>query len=48
MLVLGDQEIEAKTVAVRKRKSKETRTMPLEDFLGELKELVETKAVDAE
>ncbi len=48
MLVLGDQEIEAKTVAVRKRKSKETRTMPLEDFLRELKERVDTKAVDAE
>lgn len=48
MLVLGDQEIEAKTVAVRKRKSKETRVMSVEDFLKELKELIETKAVDAE
>jgi len=48
MLVLGDQEIEAKTVAVRKRKSKETRVMPVEDFLKELITLVETKAVDAE
>lgn len=48
MLVLGDQEIEAKTVAVRKRRSKETRVMPVEDFLKELKELTETKAVDAE
>ena len=48
MLVLGDQEIEAKTVAVRKRKSKETRVMPVEDFLKELNELIETKALDAE
>jgi len=48
MLVLGDQEIQAKTVAVRKRKSKETRFMPVEDFLKELNELIETKAVDAE
>ena len=48
MLVLGDQEIEAKTVAVRKRKSKETRVMPVEDFLKELNELIETKAVDDE
>jgi threonyl-tRNA synthetase len=48
MLVLGDQEIQAKTVAVRKRKSKETRVMPVEDFLKELNELIETKAVDAE
>jgi threonyl-tRNA synthetase len=35
-------------VAVRKRKSKETRVMPVEDFLRELKELIETKALDAE
>jgi len=42
------QEIEAKTVAVRKRRSKETRVMPVEDFLKELNELIETKAVDAE
>ncbi|MDH3257129.1 MAG: threonine--tRNA ligase, partial [Nitrospinota bacterium] len=48
MLVLGDQEIQAKTVAVRKRKSKETRVMPVEDFLRELQELIETKAADAE
>jgi threonyl-tRNA synthetase len=48
MLVLGDQEIQAKTVAVRKRKSKETRVMPVEDFLRELNELIETKALDTE
>jgi threonyl-tRNA synthetase len=48
MLVLGDQEVQAKTVAVRKRKSKETRVMPVEDFLRELNELIETKAVDSE
>ena len=48
MLVLGDQEVQAKTVAVRKRKSKETRVMPIEDFLKELIELIETKAVDTE
>lgn len=48
MLVLGDQEVQAKTVAVRKRKSKETRVMPVEDFLRELHELIETKTVDSE
>jgi len=48
MLVLGDQEVQAKTVAVRKRKSKETRVIPVEDFLKELVELIETKAVDSE
>jgi threonyl-tRNA synthetase len=48
MLVLGDQEVQAKTVAVRKRKSKETRVMPMEDFFRELNELIETKAVDTE
>ncbi|MCZ6540740.1 MAG: threonine--tRNA ligase [Nitrospinae bacterium] len=48
MLVLGDQEVQAKTVAVRKRKSKETRVMPLEDFLNELHRLIDTKAVDSE
>ena len=48
MLVLGDQEVQAKTVAVRKRKSKETRVMPLDDFLGELNQLIDTKAVDSE
>ena len=48
MLVLGDQEVQAKTVAVRKRKSKETRVMPLEDFLNELHKLIDTKAVDSE
>ena len=44
----GDQEVQAKTVAVRKRKSKETRVMPVEDFLRELNELIETKALDSE
>ncbi len=48
MLVLGDQEVQAKTVAVRKRKSKETRVMPVDDFLRELNELIETKAADSE
>jgi threonyl-tRNA synthetase len=48
MLVLGDQEVQAKTVAVRKRKSKETRVMPVDDFLNELNQLIDTKAVDSE
>ncbi len=48
MLVLGDQEVQAKTVAVRKRKSKETRVMPLDDFLNELNQLIDTKAIDSE
>ncbi len=47
-LVLGDQEVQAKTVSVRKRKSKETRVMPVDDFLDELNQLIETKAVDSE
>ena len=48
MLVLGDQEVQAKTVAVRKRKSKETRVMPVEEFLKELNERIDTKAVDSD
>ncbi|MCZ6513838.1 MAG: threonine--tRNA ligase, partial [Nitrospinae bacterium] len=48
MLVLGDQEVQAKTVSVRKRKSKETRVMPVDDFLNELHKLIKTKALDSE
>ncbi|NIQ02861.1 MAG: threonine--tRNA ligase [Nitrospinaceae bacterium] len=48
MLVLGDQEVQNKTVAVRKRKSKETRTMGVDEFLREVNGLIDTKEVDSD
>ena len=46
MLVLGDQEVQSRQVAVRKRRSKETRTMGLDDFLLELKNEIDEKTID--
>jgi threonyl-tRNA synthetase len=48
MLVLGDQEVQSKQVAVRKRRSKETRTMGLDDFLLELKNEIDLKTIDTD
>ncbi|MDP6657965.1 MAG: threonine--tRNA ligase, partial [Nitrospinaceae bacterium] len=36
MIVLGDKEVESRSLAVRKRRSKETRTINLETFIEEL------------
>jgi threonyl-tRNA synthetase len=45
-IVLGEKEVEAGKIAVRKRKSKETRTMNLEEFIVELKETETQKALN--
>ena len=36
MAVIGDKEMEEKTLAIRKRRSKESRTIDIESFVGEL------------
>jgi len=46
MIVLGEKEVETKTLAVRKRRSKETRTMDLSSFLEEMKVQVREKTID--
>ncbi len=48
MLVLGDKEVESKVIAVRKRRSKETKVMELNLFLRDLKNEIDTKAVDSD
>ncbi len=47
MIVLGDKELENKSLAVRKRRSKETRTIDLEAFIGELNVEVREKRLDS-
>ncbi len=44
MLVLGDKEQEAGTVAVRDRRDGKTTVMPLSEFIAKLREEVDTKA----
>ena len=44
MLVLGDKEQEAGAVAVRNRKDGKTQVMPLDAFMAQLREEVDTKA----
>jgi threonyl-tRNA synthetase len=48
MFVLGDKEVESGQVAVRKRRSKETRTLELDSFLDEIKTLIKEKTIDVE
>ena len=48
MIVLGDKEVESGQVAVRKRRSKETRTLDLDNFLNEIKSLIQEKTIDVE
>ena len=45
-IILGENEVRTKKVSVRKRKSKETRIMDLEDFISELKEVETRKTLD--
>jgi len=45
-IILGEKEVETGKIAVRKRKSKETRTMDLEEFISELKQAETEKALD--
>ncbi len=46
MIVLGDKEVENGQVAVRQRKSKETRTMTLAEFMAEMKNKIDQKTLD--
>jgi threonyl-tRNA synthetase len=47
MIVLGDKEVESRSLAVRKRRSKETRTIDLETFIEELNVEVREKRLDS-
>ena len=47
MIVLGDQEVQSSQIAVRKRNSKETRAMPVDAFLQEIKQEIDSKKVDS-
>ncbi|GJL78705.1 MAG: threonine--tRNA ligase [Nitrospinaceae bacterium] len=46
MIVLGDKEVESKTLSVRKRRSKESRTMDLDSFLDEINIQIREKTID--
>jgi threonyl-tRNA synthetase len=48
MVVLGDKEMESGQLAVRKRRSKESRTLDMEVFLDELKTLIRDRTIDVE
>ncbi len=48
MIVLGDKEVDSQTLAVRKRRSKETRTLDFDSFLGELKSSIDSRRIDSE
>ena len=46
MIVLGEKEVETLTLAVRKRRAKETRTMDIDAFLEEIRTNVRDKTID--
>ena len=46
MIVLGDKEVETSTLSVRRRRSKETRTLDLKTFLNEVNEAVRSRTID--
>ena len=46
MIVLGDKEVETSTLSVRRRRSKETRTLDLKTFLNEVNEAVKNRTID--
>ena len=46
MIALGDKEVQAQTLSVRKRRSKESRTLDLETFIEEVKTLIREKTID--
>jgi threonyl-tRNA synthetase len=48
MIVLGDKEVESQTLGVRKRRSKETRTLDFESFLEELKSGIDSRLIDSD
>ena len=47
MIVLGDKEVESSTLGVRRRRSKETRTLDLKAFLDEVNEAVKNRMIDS-
>ena len=47
MIVLGDKEVESSTLGVRRRRSKETRTLDLRTFLDEVNEAVKNRTIDS-
>ena len=47
MIVLGDKEVESSTLGVRRRRSKETRTLDLKTFLDEVNEAVKSRTIDS-
>ncbi|MDC1152483.1 threonine--tRNA ligase [Nitrospinaceae bacterium] len=48
MIVLGDKEVKTSTLSVRRRRSKETRTLDLKTFLNEVNEAVKNRTIDTE
>ncbi len=48
MIVLGDKEVESQTLGVRKRRSKETRTLDFETFLNELKSGIDSRLIESD
>ena len=48
MVVLGDKEVDSQTLAVRKRRSKETRTLDFDSFLEELKSGIGSRLIESE
>jgi len=48
MIILGDKEVESQTLGVRKRRSKETRTLDFESFLEELKSGIDSRLIESE
>jgi len=46
MIALGEKEVQAQTLSVRKRRSKESRTLDLETFIEEVKTLIKEKTID--
>ena len=46
MIALGEKEVQAQTLSVRKRRSKESRTLDLDTFIEEVKTLVLEKTID--
>ena len=47
MIVLGDKEVESSTLGVRRRRSKDTRTLDLKTFLDEVNEAVKNRTIDS-
>ena len=48
MVVLGDKEVESQTLGVRRRRSKETRTLDFETFLTELKYGIDSRLIESD